>query len=236
MKKNIFAPIFLFFLSAAIFCGKDACAQALDRESAEQKCAQIGNHAEVRFFSSYGKLSYDTSLSTPRLSALGVKHGTIARGARASGLSLSNVVMKVKMRSKTMVIDDSYSCIIPTKVYIFVGYRNPRIYISKDILRDKCYYQVVVRHEQTHQQINVLALEYFLPQFKALAKKYAQDLNPVLIQKGLTTPQKVINAKNKEFSSNMSDLVSQFKKFIADEQKNLDNKRNYEFENKICGR
>lgn len=236
MKKNLFASTFLFFILTAFEVCGDASARALTKEEAQKKCDAYQNQAEINFLSSYGKLKYDTSLSTQQLSALSKKHKAIDDGDKASGLSLSDVVLRVSMRSKTYNLDSVYSCVIPTQIDVFVGYQNPVIYISRDVLRDECYYQIVVRHEQTHQQINVLALEYFLPQFKALAKKYAKDMNPTLVQRGVSTPQQVINAKNKEFSDNMSDLVNQFKKFIADEQKNLDNDKNYAFENKICGR
>lgn len=65
---------------------------------------------------------------------------------------------------------------------MFLGYQKPMIYVAKEYKDDLCKFSVVIRHEQVHQRINKLALDYFLP----LADKALR--NAIADVKGIKVP------------------------------------------------
>jgi len=91
---------------------------------------------------------------------------------------------------------------------------------------------MVLRHEQTHQQINILALNYFLPQMKRLIQQKVHELEPVVVPRYLQN--QTIEDMNAKIMNRMSNLVNQFNVFLEQEQDKLDNEENYAFESAIC--
>lgn len=63
-------------------------------------------------------------------------------------------------------ISHGYSCLYPQEINAHLGYYVPTIYILKDLQKGTCLYEVALRHEKTHMQIYIEALDYFLPEFK----------------------------------------------------------------------
>ena len=92
---------------------------------------------------------------------------------------------------------------------------------------------MVLRHEQTHQQINKSTLEYYLPLFKDAASQIAQNIKPVPVA-DVNDIKDAITELTKTYNKKMTPVINFIKKEILTEQKKLDNPENYTYENALC--
>lgn len=223
MKKLFFILTFCTFAAGS---GKLSAAVPGD-------CAQFKIIPEIEFTTSYGKLKYDDSYTRRQLTVLGEKFGILEQGLFASGLAVISVNYQVSVNTVSRILSENRICVIPTSVNIFIGYQNPVIYLSNDLKPDTCEYNVVLRHEQTHQQINTAALEYFIPKLKSAARVIVNKVGPVEVD----TPRKIDIATQdliKTYARQIEPLIEYFKNELMKEQGKLDNHRNYQLEGDLC--
>ena len=124
---------------------------------------------------------------------------------------------------------------MPTSLNVFIGYQDPTIFISNQLQPGSCEYNVVVRHEQTHHQINTAALEYFIPSLRRSVQKIARDIKPYRID----SPSKIDEATNtltEMYIAEIEALIRHFKSELMQEQSKLDNQTNYQMESDLCRR
>ena len=148
MKKLFFILTFCIFLGLGNFVSVAAETDV---------CATLKAEPEIEFTTSYGKLKYD--------------FGYNEQGLFASGLAVVGVNWEVSLNTISRVVNDTDICVVPTSLNVFIGYQDPTIFISNQLLPGSCEYNVVVRHEQTHHQINTAALEYFIPSLRRSVQK-----------------------------------------------------------------
>lgn len=196
-------------------------------------CRQYKVVPEIKFSTSYGKLVYDVTNDRRQLTALGEKLGIVEHGLFASGLATIGVNYQVSVNAASRRAPDGTICVIPTEVEVFIGYQNPIIYISNDLQPGSCEYNLVLRHEQTHQQINVTALEYFIPKLQQASKVIINNVNPLAV-----TKQEQVEPAIQEligtYAKKLEPLIDFFKKELLREQSKLDNPRNYQMEGNLC--
>jgi len=226
MKKNIFAlRFFLFF----VFLGYGPCAHAFS--TWQEKFCPKESEVELVFESSYGKLTYDTSKSADFLKNLSKRKGN----EFVFGLTVPNPTVEVNVRTQVKQLLGE-ACVVPMKVEIFFGYVDPTIYLAEEIKNNTCKRSLVLRHEQTHMQISILALEYFLPQINRLIRKKLVELKPVMVPAKESKIKATSDAMSQMFMDRMDDLAKQFNAFLIQEQNKLDNSANYAFEESICSK
>lgn len=221
MKKLFFI---LTVLSLPTF--STASAQTID-------CAAIKSVPAIEFTTSYGKLAYDFSKNNKQITEIAARHGIIEKGLFASGLATINVSWEISVNTIGKIYGDYDICVVPTKINVFIGYTDPKIYISNEIKKDSCEYNVVLRHEQTHQQINKTALDYFIPLFQDAVEKIAANVKPVQVS-SLTEIDKATTRLTQTYDKKISPLIKVFKEDLLTEQSKLDNHSNYEHEKKLC--
>ena len=91
----------------------------------------------------------------------------------------------------------------------------------------------MLRHEQTHQQINKAALDYFLPLFNEAAKKISTSIKPINV-KTLSDIDKASAKLTEEYNKKLSPLLDFFKQELLKEQLKLDSQANYQHESILC--
>lgn len=222
----------LFFILTifSLFCG-------IKKTLAAEKdvCASLDTIPKIKFTTSYGKLKYDYGYNLQELTALGRKYNIVEQGLFASGLAILSVNWEVSLNTISKVVDAENICVIPTDLNIFIGYQDPTIYISNQLQPGSCEYNVVVRHEQTHHQINTAALEYFIPSLRRSIEKMAQDIKPSRI----SSQSKVDEATERlteMYIAEIEPLINHFKSELMQEQSKLDNQMNYKMESNLCKR
>lgn len=229
MKKIFFILIFLFFL---IFPSLGQCATLQDGEL-KQACLDYPLDVGINFYTSYGKLEYNTSYTKQQLTQMGRNIGMFEEGDLASGLALVDVASEYALSTAARKMSNDAVCVIPQEIDIYIGYQNPVIYLARDLQPGSCTYNLVVRHEQVHQQINIAALEYFIPLIYEQIKTIVRNIRPLYLP-----PQGDTKAATNEmtafYAQKINLLVDEFKQKILDEQRKLDNREQYQLESEVC--
>lgn len=223
MKKLFYMLIFTLF-STAVYAQKT-----------ENACYKVMRKPEIEISTSYGKLKYDFSKNNRTLTRMHLRQygGNIPAGKFVNGLATHDLATEINFKLRKNNLPDGTVCVYPIDIQLLVRIKNPTIYISKDLEEGSCQYQIAMRHEQTHQQINTEVLEHYLPllqeRFLAAVKKNSllsgrSDINLTLAQDKFK--EKYLQAIN--------DVLTEIKNDMKTEQAKLDSLENYEYEAELC--
>ena len=201
--------------------------------AAFNRCAELKPQPRLSFYTSYGKLEYDFSKDQMGITKVGMSYGVIEKGIFANGLATGTVKWEVDVSSEGREGRNGEICAYPVEIKFYLGFADPKIYVSRDLRKGSCMYDLVLRHEQTHQQINTAALEYFIPRLKSAALSVLNNVPPQRIdnsgQIDATTRQFVHT-----YSAQLEPLINFFKAELLREQSKLDNHENYQLEGSLC--
>lgn len=217
-KKLFFILIFSCFLPRHVFAAD---------------CSSYEVNPKISMTSSFGQLTYNHEKTSSEITSLAKSLNISEQGIFASGLSTVNINFDIEVYTVGKPAENSAFCIIPTEIKIFLGLDSPTIYLANGIANNTCKYNVVLHHEQVHQQINQSVLEYYLPLFKQSAAKIASTLKPVYIS-DINDAQKAIKQITETYNQKLLPLVNYIKKEMLTEQQKLDNQQNYLFESALC--
>ena len=217
----------LFFILTTLLCG------LFSQTALDSVCDKYKTDSKIEFSTSYGKLTYDYSKNQREITELARKNKRLEKGLFAAGLSTIQVVWEINLNTIAEIIDNNKICIIPTSIEIFIGYKDPIIYLANNLTPNTCHYNVVLRHEQTHQQINKTTLEYFLPYFYKAAKKIAKQI-PLKETDSPSEINTVTQQLSYEYTQKFAPTIKTFKQQLLTEQSKLDNEENYSHEADLC--
>ena len=232
MRKVFFALIFVFSL-VNIGYASDA-----DMKRYVEECLSVIDKPEVEITSSYGKLRYNFTKGKEFL-----KRETQEK-FKASGLDAPEDFVPIgltKVRDGfnfnltvgQIEISRGYECVYPQKIEAHLGYYVPTIYILNDLEKNSCMYEVALRHEKTHMQIYIEALDYFLPQFKNTTERLFDVVGVKIVAPGQRADV-IAKELNAEYLQKLQEKVEEWRKDVAIEQAKLDSIENYIVENKLC--
>ena len=198
-------------------------------------CEQVRVHPKLNFYTSYGKLEYDFSHDQMGITQIGMQYGVIEKGVFANGLATGTVKWEINISSTAQKGYKQQICATPVEIDFYLGFYQPKIFISNDLRKGTCMYDLVLRHEQTHQQINIKTLEYFLPLFKKAFHQIISEIPALPISSNSYAElNRGSNILAQQYSKRLTPLIEVFKKELSIEQGKLDNASNYAFENSIC--
>ena len=188
---------------------------------------------EIEFYTSYGKLKYDHTKNTQEITLMAKKANTLEKGLFASGLTSISINMDISINSISKISGEDKFCVYPKDLSLSIYFSNPTIYISNQLKPNTCEYNVVLRHEQAHVQINKHVLDYFLPLLKKATIEIFKSIKPKQIS-NLSLIDKASADITAEFNKKISPLYNYFKQQIITEQQKLDNENNYQYESQLC--
>ncbi len=194
-------------------------------------CNAINPMPQITFKSSYGKLVHDLSQPLSVVSQVETKNqepGWLTVGYAQPGLCSS-----IKLRSRVRSIDDDVICVLADEVEIFLGYQKPMIYVAKEYKDDLCKFSVALRHEQVHQRINKLALDYFLPLADEAVRKAIADIRGVKVSSREQIPQGA-ELLQTYYQLRLLPILDEMNKAIETEQAKLDSLTSYKMQWDIC--
>lgn len=240
MKKTVLTSIFCIFAGLNFAAAEENVAPSEDvpaqqKQQAEKKdvCARFHNmRPSLKLRSSYGELTYNFDYDRENLDIMAARNRLTEEGMFTSGLSLVDVDWSVSLNTVSRSVGGTI-CVIPASVDIFLGYRNPVIYISNNIKEDSCQYKVVVRHEQQHQQVNVAVLDHYLPMLK---NEFVKNLSVLKAKsaKDDADADALTDDMNAAYAEAIRPWVNRFQITLQLEQQRLDNRENYQYESKLC--
>ncbi len=233
--KNLFLTLIFCFFAAL----NPTMAQNVDNLPADKApeirdpCAKFAQiRPKVKLRSSYGRLQYNYDYDSENLDIMAARNNLKEEGMFTAGLSLVDVDWSVSLNTISRSVDGDI-CVIPASVDVFIGYRNPIIYISNDLDKKSCRYQMVMRHEHQHQQINVSVLEYYLPIIKKELEK-SLDILTVRAASDDEDPDIITDDMNSNYAEVVRPLVNRLQITLQIEQQRLDNRENYQYETELC--
>lgn len=223
--KNLFYMLIFTFFSTTVYA----------QTAAETACRKVMRPPEIEISASYGKLKYDFSKNNRTLTRMHLRQygGNVPTGKFVHGLATHDLTTEINFKLRKNTLPSGFVCVYPANIELKIGIKNPTIYISKDLKEGSCLYQIAMRHEQTHQQINTEALEHYLPllqkRFLAAVKKNAllssrSDINLTLAQDKFK--DKYLQALNL--------VLDEIETEVNTEQAKLDSEENYEYEASLC--
>ncbi len=223
--KNLF---YILIFASGIFFSVPATA-------ADQVCQKIVRPPEVTVAVSYDRLKYDTSNNNRSLTRMHLRHygGKLQSGRQVHSLATYDLKTKISFKVVKNTQPNGVVCVYPTDIELHIEMKNPVIYLSKDLNADSCVYEVALRHEQTHQQINVEALEYYMP---IIQQRFldAVKANPFMSSKSDINMTLAKENFNKSYLASINPVLEELQNEINTEQAKLDSIENYDYEAALC--
>lgn len=201
-------------------------------------CDAINPQPRVIFKSSFGKLIHDLSTPLATINALASKDNSAPKekGLLVAGLAIAPTQSSIRFNEAYVKkLDENAACLLPAEIEIFVGYKEPLIYVANEFDTRSCTFSVLIRHEQVHQRINKLTLEYFLPLLDEAIREAVTDVRAIKIP---NTSDAAIQDGFKQlsglYSARLNPIIEEFVKVRAVEQNKLDNMTHYKMEWDLC--
>ena len=198
-------------------------------------CNKMNPMPEIVFKTSYGKLKTDFSHTTDQLTA----ESTESKGEKEAGVYTAGLARRgfgwyiYVSEAEVKYIDDKTYCVLPTKIEAYLGMVRTSISVSRDIPKESCRFALVLRHEQIHQWINKLTLDYFLPIYYKEVQKTVREVRAVKVS-SRGDVQEGRKKLNEYYKARLEPIYNQFYEAVVGEQKKLDNWVNYNAEDKLC--
>ncbi len=195
------------------------------------ECDKLNPNPHIIFKTSYGQLIHD--ISTPQ-SEIQAKSLRPEKGILVDGLATAETRGSVRInKAQGIKLADGSYCILPREIEIYFGYVNPTIYVAKEYPLESCRFSLLIRHEQTHQRINILTMQYFLPLIRIAAERIVHNAPSVKITSPAET-QSALSQLQDYYIFMLMPLIERFNQAREQEHQKLDNQTNYAMESDIC--
>lgn len=209
-----------------------------DLEKYKKECLSVIEKPSIQITSAYGNLKYDFSKGSDflkRETEIKFQENGLGLPVKFEPIGLTKVrdTFNFSMTVGQIEISRNYECVFPKTITVHLGYVSPTIYILKDLKKQSCLYEVALRHEKTHMQIYIEALDYFLPEFKKEVNNLFETVGVKILQSGQNG---ILVAKelNTEYVNTLKNKVNNWRKDVEKEQAKLDTFEHYLLESKLC--
>lgn len=215
-KKTLLLPLFMLLMSQNANAQSSGYGKFIS-------CNSINMAPQVIFKLSYGELKHDLSKSGEELTKLS-KNSKEERHSYMKGKGLAAVepLFDLQLREfDTQYIDDKTSCVYPRVIEVKFGYTNPVVYVNNAYKSNSCDYAYILRHEQVHQRLNKITLEYFAPIFYSAIRRAVADVRAVKVGKE-NNQEEASKTLISYYEAILKPVAEQFNKIRQDQQKNFD--------------
>lgn len=211
-----------------------------DTDRYMRECLSIISAPKVKVTSSYGKLKYNFEKDSRYLreeTARKYKEKglEIPEGFEPVGLTKVRDGFTVNMNVGQAEISHGYMCLYPQNIDVHLGFYVPTIYILKDLDKSSCTYEVALRHEKTHMQIYLEALDYFLPELKEASDGLFEKVGVRVAAPDEHTPT-IAEQLHEDYVNALNEKVEAWRQEVEAEQLKLDTPEQYLLESKLCER
>jgi len=231
MKKIFFALILnLFFIYSA------KATDGLERY--REECASFVKRPQVDLVASYGKLRYKFDKDAEYLrretrEKFAEQNQEMDDDFVPAGLTKVRDTFDLDFTAGSFGVSHGYICVYPETIKARLEYTHPTIYILNSLDKDSCFYKVAVRHENTHMQIYIDALDYFLPKLKKYMEGLFDEIGFIVIAKD-ESEEDAAKKLNEAYINAIQNKIEEWHKEVETEQLKLDSPENYALENMLC--
>lgn len=226
--KNFF--YLLIFLSFASVC------EAKSTKSLNERCKIGIEPPHVKITSQIEPLRYNHTKVSATLARLREKEygQSTDKNHDILGLATYSLGTTLDFQIAKKTFKDGVTCFYPVNAELQIVMKNPTIYIAKNLRKGTCAYNVSLRHEQTHQQINIEVVEHYIPimrdRFVEAVRKHPVASRP----KDDVSIEAAQESLKKRYMEAIKPLVDEIKNEAMAEHMKLDNEENYAFEQNLC--
>jgi len=96
-----------------------------------------------------------------------------------------------------------------------------------------CSSDLMLRHQQVNQQINIYTLQYLLPLMKDAIIQATQNINPIVI-KGKGSVNQDIKKLQNEYIAAVKPILDAFDQIREQEHRKFDEVTGYKIDEKLC--
>ena len=219
-----------FFLPVlgVVFLGLVSAAPS---RAAAPRCAPYQKPITLGFKTLAPKAIYNNRLTVDGIRNTFREHTDPVLGPheRALGITYAQSSYGAEARSKAATVPGGY-CVYLTELDVEFGFKHLDVYIAREFEPGTCEYRSVLDHENQHVSINNGTLKAFAPQFRAQVEKILTLQQPVFT----TNAEAGMDTALKTVESNMSALLVQFQRAMAERNAPLDSRSNYAATSKLC--
>lgn len=232
MKKVFFALILNFFIWGGV-------AWADDLSAYQKECLDFISRPKVDIYGSYGNLRYSYDKDSDYLTQEQEKKvkmysaGDAAIELKVLGLTKMQDTVDFKAEFTQLALNKGYTCLYPENIQVSIDYYLPTIYIASELQKGTCLYDITLRHERTHAQIYIEALDYFLPRLKKYADALFDNIGVKVITKGESVDDAMAEL-SKSYHDAVQKRIDAWYKAVEKEQLKMDTIEQYKLESRIC--
>lgn len=231
MKKVFFTLILSYFFVNDVFAASDLVKY-------EKECLSIINAPKVELTSAYGKLHYNFDKDGDYLRKETAKRfhnlgEDFSNSFAPVGLTKVRDAFDFSLNVGQIGVSNGYVCLYPERINVHLGYYTPTIYLANSLKKGSCLYNLALRHEKTHMQLYIEALDYFLPQLKEVVYGLFKNVGVKIVKKG-EEGERSAKALNDAYLAVVQAKVNAWRKDVEAEQLKLDTPEHYIIENKLC--
>lgn len=202
-------------------------------------CNAMNPQPAITIKSSYGKLIHDLSQSPETVASIGSQSPVLQEnGLLAAGVAYVQASSSIRINKSVLKkLDEDYSCLMPEEIEVFVGYKNPVVYVSNKYDKQSCEFSLIIRHEQVHQRINKLTLDYYLPLIDKAVRNAIYEVKAVKVRTNDSSDiDRGVQELYQFYRSRLDPILDEFKNTRNNEQAKLDNMNSYQHDWTICKR
>ena len=204
----------------------------------EEECLSFIRAPKVEITSTYGKLKYNFEKDSAFLRQETMKRfqdlgENLYEDFEPVGLTKVRDAFDLGLTVGQIDISNGYTCLYPEAITVHLGYYVPTIYILNSLKKGTCLYDVALRHEKTHMQIYIEALDYFLPQLRDTVEGLFGQIGVKIVKSG-EGGREAARVLNDLYLKPVQEKVNQWRKDVETEQLKLDSPEHYIIENKLC--
>jgi len=231
MKNIFFALIFSSFFINTAWAEND-----LSRYYGE--CKRFVSSPKIKLVSSYGKLKYKFDkdkdfLKKETEKKFSEQQKEMPDNFEPIGLTKVQDIFDFNFTVGTMGLSHGYTCVFPETISARLEYSLPTIYILNSLEKGSCMYELALRHEKTHMQIYIEALDYFLPNLKQYMGGLFDEIGFVVVARG-NSVDNAAKELNERYLEKIQEQIDAWHVELATEQLKLDTPEHYLLENLIC--
>lgn len=198
-------------------------------------CDSINPNPQITLSTSYGQLVHDLSSNQKKIDKIQKTNGIKEKGYLQGGVSTAELTYNLRLSEiKTQYVDENATCVAPKNINIFVGYKNPTIYIANKYKPQSCEFSHIIRHEQLHQYINKIVLDAYLPLIEKIMRQAIQEKPSTKVPHRRVSKQGTLYLQN-YYNAQLTALMEQMKKTLQQEHERFDKEYTYATESwDIC--
>ena len=207
---------------------------AASYHSIQKKCKQIKNEnpAKINVFYNFGTLRIDEEHDSNQVKTICNKNLN-TKLSTIYGCTLFNEYNRMNLSAKMVHLDDDYYCVYPESINYFIGYENSTIYLSSNLKKNSCNYNIVKRHEEAHIDFAHTILLSSAVNLKKKITQITQTIEPIISDDHEVNHAETFTEK---YNTLLRPTIHLFRGAIKEQNKKLDDTENYKYESSLCNK